>query len=96
MIYASVLVAHISTAIATGGIILYALIAITKGYAQHYRLVAILLALVAAIETATGISLIFVSPTATPLSVTLHMIAYLSVCAGVEGLLYVATRHRTA
>jgi hypothetical protein len=96
MIYGAVLLAHIFTAIVTGGVILYTLFAVAKGHRAHYKLLALLLAGVAAVEVASGISLIFVSPTATPLSVALHMTAYLSVCAGVEVLLYVASRYRPA
>ncbi len=95
MLYASVLAVHISVALLTGAVILYALFAVVKGRAAHYNILRTLLAFIAAIEVATGISLIFVSPTATPLSVALHMTAYLSVCAGVEVLLYVASRYRT-
>lgn len=96
MIYMAVLATHISLALLTGSIILYTLVAVAVAKIRHYALLAVLLAVVAAAEVATGVSLIFVSPTATPLSVALHMTAYLSVCAGVEALLYVASRPRTA
>lgn len=96
MIYTAVLATHISLALLTGAIILYTLLVVATAQARHYAFLAVLLAVVAALEVSTGVSLIFVSPTATPLSVALHMTAYLSVCAGVEALLYVASRRRTA
>jgi uncharacterized membrane protein len=96
MLYASVLIGHISTAILTGLVIFYILYAVVKAKTTHYSFLAILLAAIAAVEVVSGTLLIYVSPTATPLSVALHMTAYLSVCAGVEVLLYVASRYRPA
>jgi hypothetical protein len=96
MVYAILLGAHIANALVTGAVIGYICYAVVKGWAAQYNLLALLLAGIAMIEVATGISLTFVSPNVTALSLALHMTAYLSVCFGVEILLYVAKRYRPA
>jgi hypothetical protein len=96
MLYASLLAAHISAACITGVLILYILYAVVKAHHTHYPSLAIMLGVVAAFMVSSGTLLAWVSPTVTMLSLSLHMTAYLSVCAGVEVLLYVASRYRTA
>ncbi|TSC68445.1 MAG: hypothetical protein G01um101456_654 [Parcubacteria group bacterium Gr01-1014_56] len=96
MLYASLLAAHVSAAIITGAVILYTLYAVAKGLQTQYFFLALFLGSIAAIMVSTGSLLAYVSPTVTMLSLSLHMTAYLSVCLGVEVLLYVASRYRSA
>ncbi len=96
MIYPAILALHIGTALVTGAVILYILFAVVQHFSHQYRFLAVTLALIALVQVISGALLAYVSPTVTALSLSLHMTAYLSVCAGVEALLYVSSRYRIA
>ncbi|HYF13087.1 MAG TPA: hypothetical protein VD928_02210 [Candidatus Paceibacterota bacterium] len=93
MFYALILASHISVAVITGIVILFALYAIARGKSHVYRNTALTLALVAALQVISGTLLALLSPDVTAASLSAHIAVYLGVCVIVEALLFIRMRN---
>jgi len=88
MPYAVILIFHIITACVTAIVITYALWVVVRSEASRYRMSALLLGFIVAIQVLTGTVLAIMSPELSAASLTLHIAVYLGACFSVELLLF--------
>jgi hypothetical protein len=89
MTYASILALHLGLTVTTALIGVAGLYALLRGGERFSRRVAAFLAVVAALEVATGATLAAISPAVDALSLGSHIALYLGACASLEAALVV-------
>ena len=92
MTYFVVLGLHLTAALVTGLVIVYALFALWRQKSESYRLCALLLSSIAGFEVLSGTVLAIVSPTLSATALSIHIVEYLGVCLIAETLLFVRMR----
>lgn len=80
---------HIGVALLTMAIIAVALWAMVANRAHVYKRVGVFLAVVAAIQVASGFMLVALAPELSVMKVGFHLALYLAVCLLVEAALFV-------
>jgi hypothetical protein len=93
MMYALALFLHLGIAAATGVVIAGALYALLRAKAGAYRMLALLLGSIAALEVISGTVLAVASPELLAAALSLHIVEYLGVCAAVEALLFIRMKN---
>ena len=89
MTYTAVLAVHIISACVTGAVIFYTLYVLALNKDTLYRICALVLGLIAAFQVLTGTILAILSPELSAAALSVHIVAYLGVCLGVEIPLFV-------
>lgn len=92
MLYSATLGGHIFVALLTIAIIAVALWAMVTNRAQLYKRIGVFLAVVAAMQVASGFMLIALSPELSVIKVGFHLALYLAVCLLVEAALILKAR----
>ncbi len=92
MLYVLTLGAHIFVALLTMATIAAALWAMVKNHSHIYKRIGVFLAMVAAVQVASGFILIALSPELSVMKVGFHLALYLAACFLVEAALVVKAR----